>query len=254
MKRTIFLSKEEKIAILRIMIEIENHYKSRFPNSNSFIEELTHFLKLGNKIKQVNKMPTNDARDILNNVLGGSNNYRDEKKFFTNLFEHFLKTSNYGAIRTAKELEENYKRNNGSIIALFKELEILEKKIEQEWRTAFCLLEKNNLLKINIRFSKPIDLFPFEEWDLVERSFNHQRILDEPATHKNEKEIKTDKTNNTADLSLNANLREKLKNELREEIIKEIKELVSKEVNETLHKHLKDFATNNFNETLYKDL
>lgn len=79
MKRTIFLSKEEKIAILRIMIEIENHYKSRFPNSNSFIKELTHFLKLGNKIKQVNKMPTYDARDILNNVLGGSNNYGDEK-------------------------------------------------------------------------------------------------------------------------------------------------------------------------------
>lgn len=254
MKRTIFLSKEEKIAILRIMIEIENHYKSRFPNSNSFIKELTHFLKLGNEIKQVNKMPTYDAREILNNVLGGSNNYGDEKKFFTKLFEHFLKTSNYGAIKTAKELEENYKRNNGSILALFKELEILEKKFEQEWQTAFCLLEKNNLLKINLRFSKPTDLFPFKEWDLVDRSFNHQRILDEPVTHKEEKETKTDRTNNTEDISLNANLREKLKNELKEEIIKEIKELVSKEINETLHKHMKSFDINNINETLYKDL
>ena len=49
-------------------------------------------------------------------------------------------------------------------------------------------------------------------------------------------------------------LKEKLRQELKEEISKEIKELVSKEVNETLHKYLKDFATNNFNETLYKDL
>ena len=85
----ISLKKEEKLAILKIMIEINNHYSNRgLPKAFEFIQDTVNFFKLSSSdVSEVYLLDFKAMRNILKESFGKS---LDKENFFKQLMNYML--------------------------------------------------------------------------------------------------------------------------------------------------------------------
>lgn len=89
MATIISLKKEEKLAILKIMIETNNHYSNKgLPKAFEFIQDTANYFRLSSDdISEVFLIDSNDIRNILKESFGKS---LDKEIFFKQLMNYML--------------------------------------------------------------------------------------------------------------------------------------------------------------------
>ena len=301
MAKVISLSKEEKLAILRVIIELNNTYDIRFSDDVfKFIQRVSIELTTPNSLYLATNISFLEAKNILTKSF---ENDSAKKKLFEDILAIMLSTavdlynapileevSNLNKKHTNQweslwDLSEknddwdNYDNLNAELERKHgEEICQLTEKFTQEWKLIPEIIGAN--INQFIGLLEECDINEFEniidktEWILIDE--HNDSLIVDPDKDKLHNELNNqlyselkdklykeledflttnlDTIHNDLQETICNELKENLSKDIKEFVRKEIKELVSKEVNETLHKHLKDFATNNFNETLYKDL
>ncbi|MBQ1973252.1 MAG: hypothetical protein II222_02725, partial [Paraprevotella sp.] len=89
MATIISLKKEEKLAILKVMIETNNHYSNKgLPKAFEFIQDTANYFRLSsNDISEVYSLDSNDIKNILKESFGKS---LDKESFFKQLMNYML--------------------------------------------------------------------------------------------------------------------------------------------------------------------
>ena len=93
MAKTIVFNINEKLAMLKIMIDISNHYIERLPDAFKVIQETIALLKLPNGIAEVDNMSVSEAQDIINAFRYDSL----KRNFLKELLGKMLQFSDFGA-------------------------------------------------------------------------------------------------------------------------------------------------------------
>ena len=144
MATIISLKEKEKLAILKIMVEINNHYSERLPKAFRVMKKTACFFNLPNGISIAYDMPISDAQKILKTVV----HQHDKHEFFTQLLAYMLRTSEYGVYKKIDKMEdetidmsynEYIKYIEGEEYARITEL--LQIEFQEEWSYVFNLLE-----------------------------------------------------------------------------------------------------------------
>ena len=89
MATIISLKKEEKLAILKVMIETNNHYSNKgLPKAFEFIQDTANYFRLSsNDISEVYLLDSDDIKNILKDSFGKS---LDKENFFKQLMNYML--------------------------------------------------------------------------------------------------------------------------------------------------------------------
>ena len=89
MATIISLKKEEKLAILKVMIETNNHYSNKgLPKAFEFIQDTANYFRLSsNDISEVYLLDSNDIKNILKKSFGKS---LEKENFFKQLMNYML--------------------------------------------------------------------------------------------------------------------------------------------------------------------
>lgn len=270
MANIIHFKKEEKLAILRIMVEINNHYRMRFPNPFNYIENVSTFLGLFNGVSESYNISNYEAKIILIENFKtrfSEPGVYDNDRMFIALLREMLHNSNYGV----------FSKTNS-----YKDKELLAIELVEEWNFIFSLLKgyvkpskdcRKNFARILLETNE----FSFKDWKIRDVTDNPMQERIEPTKLKQDFANKEAQTNSCSHLEVikeKEELRKEIRSivcrELKDELLKELKEFVSKEIkeiantklkefvseeiNEELSKRMKNIAFQNFNETLYKDL
>lgn len=133
MSRVIYFTKNEKLAMLKVMIDLSNHYNERLPHAAQIIKRKSEtLLELSNGVEEANNMPLEEALDIVNEFKN------DENKidFIKELLAEILLYTHYGALHkyeTSDYLDEegNYD-NEYDLIGTFRD----------EWRYIYLVLRE----------------------------------------------------------------------------------------------------------------
>lgn len=159
MSRAIFFTRNEKLAMLKIMIDISNHYKERLPLAFQIIQRKSVAL-LGslNGVSEAEFM-------LLTEVLGVVNNFKhDENKidFIKALLAEMLQTSHFGSF--TKYENSNYDDDS----------ELMET-FRSEWSYIYQLLkeiifvaDKNNSFTITLISWRYVRKH-FKTWTMLEK-------------------------------------------------------------------------------------
>ena len=103
MATIIILSEKNKLAILKIMIEINNHYSERLPQAFKVIQKTARFFNLSNGISVANDMSISDAQRTLKTAVNHHHTIHD---FLTELLAYMLRSSKYGVYKKVDKLLE----------------------------------------------------------------------------------------------------------------------------------------------------
>lgn len=263
MAAIITFDKNEKFAMLKIMIEVNNNYSSILTEGVKFIHDTATFFNLSDQITEVYNTRTSDAL----NILGKAFRNKNKEAFFTKLLSYMLKTD---------ELSNLYNRINDLTNGRLdherkKDAARLNTRFRQTWTYAFALThEILKTQKLAYNATNPLECTDYNH--LKEQ---HMVKLPESssASSKSKSRKEDDEYNIASDFSdirsiLLKELREEVKEakeemikelreevkEVKEEMIKELKMLVRDEIKRELHHGMKNFVHDNFNEILYKDL
>ena len=133
MSRVIYFTKNEKLAMLKVMIDISNHYSERLPHAAQIIKRKSEtLLELSSGVEEANNLPLEEALDIVNEFKN------DENKidFIKELLAEILLYTHYGALHkyeTSDYLDEegNYD-NEYDLIGTFRD----------EWRYIYLMLRE----------------------------------------------------------------------------------------------------------------
>lgn len=258
MAAIINFSKNEKLAILRIMIEINNYYKSSLPNASIFIQDVANHFGTPNGVYS---MTVSEAQNILKENL----KFNELKvNFLLDILNYILKDDKITA--RYQNIEEKFKF---SYAEKEKATRDLSNGFRSKWAYAVKLTKNFLNLQLIYQYNNPLEKYSSIKTTATKSVTNKQTSIgavDSSNCHLNATSRKTDNINKTSDLSsIKEELRKELleivrkefKEELRKELDalrKEFKGFVSKEINEELSKGMKNIAFQNFNETLYKDL
>ncbi len=98
MPKVISLRKNEKMAILKIMLEINNIYNSRLPNGFQYIQETATFLNMPDGIADACDMSISDAKEIITKLSEDFLN-----NFFLYRLGYLIMTSDYGVCKNLKQ-------------------------------------------------------------------------------------------------------------------------------------------------------
>lgn len=98
MAKVISLRKSEKLAILKIMLEINNIYDYRLPKGFKYIQDTATFLNIPDGIADACDMSISDAREIITKF---PTDFRDN--FLLNRLGFLIMTSDYGVCKTLKQ-------------------------------------------------------------------------------------------------------------------------------------------------------
>ena len=283
LKNTNF-SELEKLAVLKIMIMIRNHYSLRLPEGLDFIRKTAMLFQLSNGILDAYDLAEHQAMTILAKAFTEDVNKRTD---FSELLSFMLHSSRYGVFN---ELHQVSDRDDYDF-----KINLLGIELKKEWDYVFKLvgniIPKNDkdlftdlLLLLGDNNRNPFDdysnnatceskdnlLSDFDNTisERMESSLNKQDILENDNQtrfykHLDENIKQTSKriesVNEITDLdSIKDELRKELegfvRKELKEFINTELKEFVSREIKEGIQKEINSMMNNDFNETLYKDL
>lgn len=86
--------KEEKLSILKFMIEIDNHYNSMLPEASKFIQETATHFNLPDGVSEAYFMRTFEAKNILVKTFKDT----EKERFFSQLLSYMLKSEKLSAI------------------------------------------------------------------------------------------------------------------------------------------------------------
>lgn len=268
MANIIHFKKEEKLAILRIMVEINNHYNSRFSIALKVIQDISILFNLPNGISEAYNLSILDAKNIL--ILDDHN----KKYFIEQILGYMLMTSNFGVCKTAKELDEELDKNldlisekyeNAEEILdenedkLYKEyfskIELLCGKFKEEWKFVFELFPIDRTT-INSILLDTINPFDSSCWTIIKEDENEAKLDGIKPTVSQKIDIQNRPQSDVIkeEYKLPKEFIDIIRKELKAELLKELKDLVRKEINEKFHEEMKNIMNNNLNETLYKDL
>lgn len=133
MQRVIYFTKNEKLAMLKVMIDISNHYSERLPCASQIIKRKSEtLLELSNGVEEANNMTLEEALDIVNEFKHDKNKI----DFIKELLAEILLNTHYGALHkyeTSDYLDEegNYD-NEYDLIGTFRD----------EWRYIYLMLRE----------------------------------------------------------------------------------------------------------------
>ena len=255
MATIIGLTKDEKLAMLKLMIEISNHYSSKLINSSKFIQDAATHFSLPDGVSESYFVRTSDAIKIL------AKSFKNKTKecFFSQLVSFMLKNEQLSIIYARMTDTKNGRKDNERK----KDKARLDTQFRQEWGYAFQLT-KEILKNYKLEYT---DINPFLSNDhlFINETKGSSRIISKqdsltPETqsishypHTIDKRQQTPEETVNTELDIESLKRELLKG-LKEELITELKELIRTEIRNEFHTGMKNFVQNNFNETLYKDL
>lgn len=252
MAAIIIFEKEEKLAILRIMIEINNYYSSLLPNASKFIQEVANYFEAPNGAYS---LTVSEAKDILCDNIK-SNKLKTD--FVLNILNYMLKDDKITARYT--NIEEQFKFS-------YKEKEKAIGELNNAFRSKWTYAVRSTKRFLNLEFiyqnNNPLEKYssikPATTKSVITKRTNIDTIKPTASPRKIENINKVANHNFTKE-ELHKELdiiRRELKDELHKELInirKDLIESMKKEIYDELHKSMKNFAHNSFNETLYKDL
>lgn len=158
MAKTIVFNINEKLAMLKIMIDISNHYIERLPDAFKVIQETIALLKLPNGIAEVDNMSVSEAQDIINAFRYDSL----KRNFLKELLGKMLQFSDFGA----------FKRFDDDVL----DSEDIINEFKEDWSYIYQLLRKIILIG-----DKEYDLFTTEmlSWRYIHQYFEDWIVTDE---------------------------------------------------------------------------
>ena len=115
MAKVISFNIDEKLAIIRIMIDISNHYIERLPDAFKLIQKTIVLFRLPNGIAEIDNMSVSEAKDIINAFRYDSL----KRNFLKELFGKMLQFSDFGIFK--KMEDEEYDLATDDIMTQFKE-------------------------------------------------------------------------------------------------------------------------------------
>lgn len=245
------LRNSEKLAIIKVMVEISNHYQTRLTNSYKIIQDIESFLKISDGISMSNSLSISDAIVIVKNLYTKSNG-----KYLINiLLKDLISTSDFGVCKKAKRLEMRALCENWDYNKRFAKVDLLIEPFKKEWNFVFNLLGENILERfdlstylLSLRTYSPFLRLGFN-WNIIE-----EREIDSDKSHS--RNIADSKENLRREIK--AGLYEELKaemlREMTDEMRKALEDKIREEIKNELQSGMKNFTLDNFNETLYKDL
>lgn len=171
MSRTIYFTKNDKLAMLKVMIDISNHYSERLPHAAQIIKRKSEtLLELSNGVEEANDMSLTEALDIVNNFK------HDENKidFIKELLAEILLYTHYGALHkyeTSDYLDEEGNYDN--------EYDLIET-FRDEWR--YIYLRLRELIAVINEDDFTAELISwrcvrmhYEDWVVLEERPNNHR-------------------------------------------------------------------------------
>lgn len=257
MATIINLKKEEKLAILRIMIEINNYYKSSLPNASRFIQDVANHFEMPNGVYS---LTVSEAQNILKENLKSDDL---KKNFLLDILNYILKDDKI--TERYKNIEEKFKF---SYAEKEKAIRDLSNGFRSKWAYAVKLTKNFLNLQLIYQYNNPIEKYTSIKNSPTKSVINKQTpigAVDSSNFHSSAITRKIENGNKIPDLGyikeeihkeLNF-IRRELKDELQKELTnirKELIEYMKKEIHDELYREMKNFAHNNLNETLYKDL
>lgn len=237
MAKIIAFHKEEKLAILRIMLEINDHYSYRFSQPSKLIQDASNFLRLPNGASEAYSMSSYEAKTILvqNFKNGDSNNGAyDKKDFFENLLSQMIHSSKKGVFGKVT----SYRDSTPS-------------KFIEEWDFIFSLLKgyvkpcKDDKESFAIKLSGSYKPLESGYWGI---GTAQQRAM-RPIDYQPIPTVQNIQTLNEGKEKLE--LRKDLMDIVRKELKDELKDVVREELKKELFGEMKEFMNK---EKLYKDL
>ena len=139
MATIIILNEKNKLAILKIMIDINNHYSERLPKAFKIIQKTARFFNLSNGISVANDISISDAQRILKTAVNHHHTIHD---FLTELLAYMLRSSKYGVYKKVDKLLERDDFEEYSERKEYKKYEeFLQREFQEEWNYVFNLLE-----------------------------------------------------------------------------------------------------------------
>ena len=242
------LRNSEKLAIIKVMVEISNHYQTRLTNSYKIIQDIESFLKISDGISMSNSLSISDAIVIVKNLYKKSNG-----KYLINiLLKDLISTSDFGVCKKAKRLTMRALSEDWDYNKRFAKVDLLIEPFKKEWDFVFNLLGENILERFDLS-TYLLSLGTYSP--LLRLEFNWNII--------EEREIDSDKSHSRNIADSKENLRkdiiEEMRRELKEEILREMKDEIRQELKESARKELKtelqqDLITNNIHDIFFKDL
>ena len=158
MARTIYYNLNEKLAMLKIMIDISNHYSERLPYASQIIRRRSEtLLELSNGVEEANNMLLTEAVDIVNDFKHNE----DKIDFIKELLAEMLQHSHFGAFQKY----ENFDCDDSD--ELMNEFRIEWNYIYQLLREIILVGDAKNLFTIEL-ISWRYVYKHFEDWVVVE--------------------------------------------------------------------------------------
>ena len=159
MARTIYFNLNEKLAMLKIMIDISNHYSERLPYASQIIRRRSEtLLELSNGVEEANNMLLTEAVDIVNDFKHNE----DKIDFIKELLAEMLQHSHFGAFQKY----ENFDCDDSD--ELMNEFRIEWNYIYQLLREIILVGDAKNLFTIEL-ISWRYVYKHFEDWVVVEQ-------------------------------------------------------------------------------------
>lgn len=161
MARTIDLKKEEKLAMLKIMVDISNHYNERLPDTFKTIQETAILFNMPNGIVEVDSISVSEAQNIIDTFKHDSH----KRNFLKELLGKMLQFSDFGIFKKLED--EEYEVDAEDIMNAFK----------TEWNYVYQLLgdiilfgdkEDKDLFTIDMISWRYIYMH-FEDWTVVDK-------------------------------------------------------------------------------------
>ena len=251
MATIIGLTKDEKLAMLKLMIEISNHYSSKLINSSKFIQDTATHFSLPDGVSESYFVRTSDAIKIL------AKSFKNKTKecFFSQLVSFMLKNEQLSIIYDRMTDTKNGRKDNERK----KDKARLDTQFRQEWGYAFELT-KEILKEYKLAFTN-INPFKSKEFTFIsaENSPKKPHLTSKPDKYLDKNIQRAEKIKKTSDEVIvdDSSLKEymaEMRREIIKELHKELKLIIREEIKKELQSGIKNFAFDNFNETLYKDL
>lgn len=133
MGKIISFKKEEKLAILKIMIDLNNHYDRYLSDSFNIIQKTASFLNINNAISIACNLPISTAIETLKTLC--ENHYKND--FLGHLIAYMLGTGSFDIIKKLDEIKDEHDEKIDKLYDLDiseEESEILEDKIDEEYQ------------------------------------------------------------------------------------------------------------------------
>lgn len=98
--KKIYLNEEEKLAVLKVMVNISSHYKSRLPNADKILHQIEIYLKIPNVLSTSYSLPP--MYEALNLLKISYSEYKANEDFVRDLLQYLISTSDFGVVKKQK--------------------------------------------------------------------------------------------------------------------------------------------------------